>query len=301
MKVLLITGGDSSEREISLKSASNVKSALEENGHKVLLYDLRDGYEPIIKLSEQYNVLFPVLHGEEGEGGKLHKFLSKIDKPIVGTRNYKGMQNGWYKIPFKKYVSKAGLPTSPWKEVKNEKDVVDFGFPCVLKASHGGSSREVVILKSKSDLKNKDTKLLLNSEAKLYVEKFIKGPEITVGVLNDKPLPVLEIVPPIGSWFNYENKYSPQTKEIPFAPSVPEKLQKEAQKIALKIHRHFNLGTYSRTDFMTTKDGVFVLETNTIPGLTSESLMPKAAKAAGINFNEFLEILLKTQGDIINL
>lgn len=293
MKILLITGGDSPEREVSLKSAANVKSALEENGHEVLLYDLSDEYEPIIKLSEKYDVLFPVLHGEEGEGGKLHEFLSKINKPIVGTRNYKGMQNGWYKIPFKEFCDANGIRTSSWKIVKNKQDVLDFGFPCVLKISNGGSSREVVILKSKADLNMDNAKKILNSGSEFYVEKFVKGPEITVGILNDKPLPVLEIIP-AGEWFDYESKYSPETKEIPFAPSVPEKLQKEAQKIALKIHRHFDLGTYSRTDFMTTNDGVYVLEINTIPGLTSESLMPKAAKAAGMNFGQFLEILLKS-------
>lgn len=293
MKVLLITGGNSSERKISLISAKNVKNALLKNGHKVKIYDLQKGYEPIIKLSVEFDVLFPVLHGEEGEGGKLHKFLNKLDKPIVGTRNYKGMENGWYKIPFKKFCDKNGVNTSSWKMVKNKRDLIDFDFPSVLKASNGGSSREVVILRKESDVNKKETNQLLNSDSDLYVEKFIKGTEITVGILNNKALPVLEIVPPIGSWFNYKNKYSSETKEIPFAPSVPEKLQKQAQKIALKIHKHFDLGTYSRTDFMTTKDKIYALEINTIPGLTSESLLPKAAKAAGINFEDFIDILLR--------
>ncbi|MEK9207005.1 MAG: ATP-grasp domain-containing protein [Patescibacteria group bacterium] len=294
MKVLLITGGNSSEREVSLTSAKNVRSALEENGHVVKLYDLTGGYKPIIELAKQYDILFPVLHGEEGEGGILHEFLSKINKPIVGTRNYKGLRQAWYKIPFKHFCDKNGIKTSPWKIVKTKQDVLDFGLPCVLKASNGGSSREVIILKSANDLENENTKKLLNSDVDLYVEKFVEGPEITVGVLNNKALPVLEIVPPAGSWFNYENKYSPETKEIPFAPSVPKHLQEKSQEVALKIHRHFNLGTYSRTDFMTTKDKVYVLEINIIPGLTSESLMPKAAKAVGISFNEFLETLLKS-------
>lgn len=294
MKVLLITGGNSSEREVSLNSAKNVEKALIENGHTVFVYDLRLGYEPIIELSKNFDVLFPVLHGEEGEGGKLHKFLSKLAKPIVGTKNYKGLAEAWYKIPFKKYCDIEKIPTAPWKEVKDEHDVLKFGFPCVLKASNGGSSKEVTILKFNSDLDSKDVKKLINSSPKLYVEKFVKGPEITVGILNDKVLPVLEIVPPAGNWFNYESKYSPETKEIPFAPSVSKKLQKQAQEIALKIHKHFNLGTYSRTDFMTTRDEVFVLEINTIPGLTSESLMPKAAKAAGMTFNEFIEELVKS-------
>lgn len=293
MRVLIITGGNSSERTVSLNSAKNVEQALIKNGHQVLLYDLKKGYEPIIKLSKDFDVLFPVLHGEEGEGGKLHKFLAGLNKPIVGTRNYKGLEKAWYKIPFKKFCDENNIKTSPWKIVKNKQDILNFGFPCVLKISNGGSSREVVILKSKADLNINSARKILNSGSEFYVEKLIKGPEITVGILNDKPLPVLEIIP-AGEWFDYESKYSSETKEIPFAPSVPKKLQKEAQEIALKIHQHFDLGTYSRTDFMTINNNVYVLEINTIPGLTAESLMPKQAKAAGISFGEFLEILLNS-------
>src|ERR1035437_4153837 len=115
MKVLLITGGNSSERTVSLNSVSNVEKALIENGHKVFVYDLRMKYEPLREISKDFDVLFPVLHGEEGEGGKLHEFLAKLNKPIVGTRNYKGLQNAWYKIPFKEYCDKNRIKTSPWK------------------------------------------------------------------------------------------------------------------------------------------------------------------------------------------
>lgn len=292
-KVLIITGGNSSERSVSLTSARNVKQTLEQNGHKAKIYDLRDGYDPVIDLSKQFDVLFPVLHGEEGEGGKLHKFLNKIDKPIVGTRNFKGMNDAWHKISFKEYCDKNNIPTSPWKIIKTKKDVFDFGFPCVLKTDNGGSSHEVVILITEQDLNQDLVNKIFKSAFRLYIEKYIKGPEITVGILDSKALPVLEIIPPDGSWFNYENKYSGATQEIPFAPSVDKKLQKQAQEIALKIHRHFDLGTYSRTDFMTTNDNLYTLEINTIPGLTSESLLPKAALAYGINFGEFLNILLR--------
>lgn len=292
MKVLIITGGDSSEREVSLNSAKNVSSALEKNGHEVKLYDLRGGYEPITSLSNKYDVLFPVLHGEEGEGGKLHKFLSNINKPIVGTRNFKGLQNAWFKIPFKIYCDKNNIPTSPWKVIKTKNDIEKFGFPCVLKSSNGGSSREVAIIKSKVDLANIEVKRILDMDTDIFVEKCLKGIEVTVGILNDKPLPIIEIIPPDGEFFDYENKYTGKTQEIPFAPSLNDEMQKKIQDITLKIHRHFDLGTYSRTDFMVFENVPYVLDVNTIPGLTSESLLPKEAKAAGINFNEFLEILI---------
>lgn len=294
LKILILTGGDSSERKISFISARNVKKSLIEGGHKAKIYDLRSGYNPIKKLAEKFDILFPVLHGDEGEGGKLHKFISKIDKPIAGTRNYKGMESAWYKIPFKKYSDKNGILTPSWKLVKNKKEVLDFGFPCVLKASNSGSSREVVVLHSKRDLNSYAFKKLIKLNVPIFVEKYVEGAEVTAGILNNKALPLIEIIPPLGQWFSYKNKYSSATKEIPFAPSLSKSRQEKLQKIALEIHKHFNLGSYSRIDFMVDKENIYAIEVNTIPGLTPESLMPKAAKASGISFNEFLEILLKT-------
>ena len=293
MKVLLITGGNSSERRISFMSALNVKASLKENGHKVTLYDLKKGYENLRKQSKKFDVLFPVLHGEEGEGGKLHKFLSKLNKKVVGTKNYKDMKEAWYKISFKKFCDKNGIPTPVWKTIKSDKDVLKFGFPCVLKTSSGGSSREVFILKSKSDLRKYKKEILKHKD--LFVEKYIKGTEVTVAVLNNKTLPILEIVPPVGGWFDYKNKYWGLTQEIPDAPSLSEKTKKKVRGIALLIHKHFNLGSYSRTDFMVDeKDIPYALEINTIPGMTQGSLVPKGAKAAGISFNQMTEILIKS-------
>lgn len=292
MKVLIITGGNSSERTVSLTSAKNVQKALEENGHEVKQYDVQKGYKPIVKLAQSFDTIFPVIHGEEGEGGILHEFLSKIDKPIVGTRNYVGLKNGWYKIPFKQYCDKIGIKTPSWKIIKNKQDIINFGLPCVLKTSNGGSSREVTVVKDQVDLNSSDVKRILNIKAELFVEEYLNGIEVTVGMLNNKALPLIEIIPPAGEFFNYENKYTGKTQEIPFAPSLDKKIQKKIQKLTIEIHKHFNLGTYSRTDFMVYQNTPFVLDLNTIPGLTSESLLPKEAAAAGINFNKFVEILL---------
>lgn len=294
MRVLIITGGNSSERTVSLNSAKNVKKALTENGHKVALYDLRKGYGEIKKISRDFDILFPVLHGEEGEGGKLHKFLSTIKKPIVGTRNYKGLQKGWYKIPFKKYCDKNNIKTSKWKIVKGKSDILNFGFPCVLKASNGGSSKEVVVLKSEQDFHTSEFDKLINSNAPLFVEKYLTGTEVTVGILNGIILPLIEIIPPKGQWFSYKNKYTSKTQEIPFAPSIDNQTQEELRKVTLKVTKMCNLGSYLRIDFMVHDGAGYALDVNTIPGLTAASLMPKQAKAAGLSFNEFLEILLKT-------
>lgn len=294
MKILILTGGNSSERKISFMSANNVKNTLKENGHLVKLYDLKNGYPQIKKIAKDFDILFPVLHGEEGEGGKLHKYLSGLNIEVVGSRNYKSFQNAWYKIPFKNFCSKNGIKTARWKIVKDKNDVIKFGFPCVLKASSGGSSREVVILKSEKGLERKDFKKLIVSKNPLFVEEYLEGTEVTVGILNGKALPIIEIIPPKGSWFSYENKYVSTTQEIPNAPSLDERTKTKIQDIALKIHKNFDLGSMSRIDFIVFNNISYVLEVNTIPGLTAGSLIPKAAKASGISFNQMMEILIKS-------
>jgi len=129
----------------------------------------------------------------------------------------------------------------------------------------------------------------------LFVEDYIQGQEATVGVLNNKALAVIEIIPPENSWFNYKNKYSGATQKIVDSKNITPKLKTDIQKVALKIHRHFNLGSYSRTDFMIDKNGkAYVLETNTIPGLTSESLLPKETE---IPFEKFIETLVNLSLD----
>jgi len=292
MRILILTGGNSSERTVSLTSARNVKKALLENGHQVKLYDLTRGHQGIVDAAKKIDILFPVLHGEEGEGGPLHKFLSKIDKPIVGTRNYNGLDKAWHKIPFKQYCDKNHVTTPAWKIVRNKKDISKFGFPCVLKASNGGSSREVAILKSKAELEKFTTQKILKSGVPLFVEKYIKGIEITVGILNGKVLPFLEIIPPNNDWFNYKNKYDGSSQEIPFAPSVSKIIQQQVAKIFLKIQKHFNLGSYFRADFIVSDGNAYVLDINTIPGLTPGSLFPKQALAAGFTFRQMLEELI---------
>lgn len=292
MKILIITGGISSERKISFLSAREVKKALEANKFQVKLYDLKNGYQKLEKEASKVDVAFPVIHGEEGEGGKLHKFLSKLGIPFVGG-DPEGMREGWHKIPFKKFCKKIGVNTAHWKIIKSSQDIIKFGFPCVLKSSSGGSSREVVILQTPQDLKSHACQSLLSLKDNLFVEKLIRGTEVTVGILGDQALPVIEIIPPEGGWFDYKNKYSGVTKEIPNAPSLSAKLQREIQKIALKIHQALNLGDLSRIDFIVSKDVPYILEVNTIPGMTANSLLPKAARAAGISFPELVKKLVE--------
>ena len=286
MKILIITGGDSSERKISLISAHAVKEALRTNGHDVVKFDFRRGYGELRKIIAGFDIIFPVMHGKEGEDGTLYRFLRS-------TKN--GAKMAFDKILFKKYCDKHHIHTADWRIIKTKNDILQFGFPCVLKATFGGSSHEVALLYSSKDLSVSRVKNILKSPDSCFVERFIEGPEITIGVVLGKVLPVVEIIPPKGAWFDYRNKYSGASREVPFAPSVNRNIQRQAQKIALDMHRAFKLGSYSRTDIIV-KDGIpYILEINTPGGvgLTPESLLPKAAKALGISFEQLVEKMLR--------
>src|SRR5260221_1989349 len=185
MKVLIVSGGNSSERKISLISAKAVKKALEENGYHVQVFDLRHGFVALKKLAKDYHVIFPVIHGAEGEGVSLHKHLARINKPFVGG-NWKNFQKGWHKISFKRFCEKENILTATWKLVKTKEQITKFGFPSVLKASAGGSSREIVILHSKKELNNQLINKLLKSGDKLFMERLLPGIEVTVGILDNQ-------------------------------------------------------------------------------------------------------------------
>ncbi len=293
MHILIITGGSSSEREISLISAEHVQRTLKANGHSVTMFDFQEGYDALGNILETFDVVFPVMHGKEGEDGRLYQFLASANKPFVGS-DPAGAKIAFDKVLFKRYCDEHRIPTAPWSLVTNEEDIVKFGFPCVLKAANGGSSHEVAPVITKEDLQTETIQRILHLPDSHFVESYLHGIEITVGVLLNEALPVIEITPPAGGWFDYHHKYSGKSQETPFAPSVPADVQQQAQKLALQIHQQLHLRSFSRTDLIVVDGLPYVLEVNTPGGvgLTPESLFPKAAKAAGTSFEAFIEQII---------
>jgi|Napbiome12C3dose_1001474.scaffolds.fasta_scaffold00001_146 D-alanine-D-alanine ligase len=294
MKVLVITGGTTSERQISLLSAQAVKKGLEEASHQVKLFDFKKG--KISKnLVADFDVIFPLIHGKQGEDGSLYKELIKLGKPFVGC-NPEASKKAFDKILSNRIFDQNNFPRPKWQIVRNTKDIKAFGFPCVLKAASGGSSKEVVILHSENDLKTSLVKKIFSLKDRFFVEELIEGTEITVPVFFNQALPVIEIIPPENGWFDYKNKYSGQSQEIINAPSISKAIQDRAQRIALEIHKMLGLSPYSRTDFIVADNTPYVLEVNPPcgVGLTSQSLFPKAAKAVGLTFPKLLDQIIKT-------
>ncbi len=293
MRVLVITGGNSDEREISLLSAENVIEALKKKSHAVQTIDFNKGFPEILISAKRNDVIFPVLHGPEGESGILQKVLEDSHIKFIGSGS-EACENGWNKIKFKNFCKKLDVKTASWLILNNSnrKSLYDIKKPFVIKPIDNGSSVDVYICKSQEDLKKINLENLLKKYNRLLVEDYIAGIEITAGILDNIALPVIEIIPPPGEWFSYENKYSGKTQEIPNAPSLSLNQQEKVKKIALTIHNILGCKDFSRSDFIFSNGNFYALEINTIPGLTKQSLLPKAASAAGFSFKEVTDILI---------
>ncbi|MGE4357641.1 MAG: D-alanine--D-alanine ligase [Candidatus Omnitrophota bacterium] len=301
LKIGVFMGGPSSEHDISLKSGRAVFSALRELGLKaipvILPRDLEwwnDSLEGLFKelLEEaEIDVVFNALHGNFGEDGKFQKILENLGFPYTGSdsrASYLGMD----KIESRKVFEKAGIPVPRYKILENSKfDTIEFSYPCVVKPARGGSSIGVSIVEKEEDL-HKAIDLAFTYDRKVIIEEYIEGKEVTVAILGDKALPLIQIIPR-RKFYSYEAKYKDKETCYLLPAPIRKDLQEKAQTVAKKAHCVLGCRGFSRVDMILNKEGVpVVLEINTIPGLTSRSLLPKAAQAENISFPQLcLKIL----------
>src|SRR5579872_342073 len=241
--ILILTGGDNDELKISLLSAENVRESLDRQGYKVELHRLKTKAD--VKVIKKANIVFPIIHGKDGEAGKLQEQLENLNARFVGAGS-KACKAGWDKVNFKKFCLKNGILTPSFQVLKSSKDNLIIPYPFVIKPSDNGSSVDVYIVKNSHDLEGINLNKLFVKYDSLLVEEYIDGVEVTVGILNEKALPIIEIVPPKGETFDFQNKYNGKTKEIPFAPSLNALKQKEIQNIALTIHKRLGYKNLSR-------------------------------------------------------
>lgn len=293
MHILLLAGGNSNERDVSLRSGQAVAGALDSLGYT---YTLADPAQPDFKLEEHvYNidVVFPALHGSGGEDGILQAELERLGIPCVGSGS-QASKLCWDKMAYKEFLIDHDLPASRGKIV-SQQDIHDdlFHKPYVLKPIEGGSSLDTQIARVIDDASTQASLNLLKIYPHMLLEPLITGVEITVGILDMEPLPAIEIIPPEGLEFDYENKYNGATQELCPPRHVGENLQLRAQELALKIHQLVRCEGMSRTDMIIDTDhNLHVLETNTIPGLTEQSLLPKMAATAGYTMPQLVDKLL---------
>jgi D-alanine-D-alanine ligase len=300
IRIALIAGGVSGEREVSLSGAAGVEAALDHARFDVVRYDPATDLAKLASDAPGIDFAFILLHGLYGEDGTMQGFLELLGIPYQGS----GVLGS--AVAMDKHLSKElyrlhGLPVADWEVVKRGQAVdftaleKAFGYPLVIKPVREGSSLGLSLASSRDEMVDGVERALVH-DSLVMIERYIKGRELTVGVLgNDDPvgLPVIEIIPGEEfSFFDYDAKYKPGASEEICPAEIDEAVAAQVKEYAVAAHKALRLRGYSRTDMMLDARGVYLLETNTIPGMTPTSLMPQAAAAHGLDFPSFLERLV---------
>ena len=298
--VALLSGGISSEREVSLNSGDQVYDALDKKKYHILRYDPATDIARLVADAAKIDVALIILHGPYGEDGTIQGLLDLLNIPYQGS-GVLGSALSMHKLVAKQLYERAGLPIPPYLSIKSS-DHIDhadigqrLGWPVVVKPVQAGSSIGMSIVTSERQMPEA-LKKAFEQDHDVLIEAHIDGIELTGGVIgNDtlEALPLIEIIPgETHTFFDYEAKYvAGQTQEI--CPArISDTLTQKAQAFAKAAHTALHCSGYSRTDMILRKDEIFVLETNTIPGMTRTSLLPQAAEKAGLSFSQLLDQLI---------
>lgn len=315
-RILVALGGRSTEREISIASGKNVAMALESLGYQIGILDTGTGKLlqlpelesiqkdpkklapvvnlPLVDIARHFSLVFICLHGKFGEDGAFQGLLEEISMPYIGSGQAASAVAMDKKLA--KMVFNATSINSPeFKTIRSADDGNGLDFPVVVKPNNQGSSVAVAICENQADF-TLAAKNVIEQFGEALVEKYIAGREFTVAILERdgklEALPVIEIVPKT-RFFDFRAKYDGTTDEIVPA-KISEELTAKIKEIALKAFETLGCRHLSRVDMIVDQnENIFVLEVNTIPGMTTESLFPKAAKAAGMSFEQLIEHLVK--------
>ncbi len=299
--VALLSGGDSPEREVSLNSGQQVYDALNREKYDIVRYDPRTDLKKIVEDAHGIDVALLILHGPNGEDGTIQGLLDLLKIPYQGA-GVLGSALAMNKLATKKMYENARIPTPDYipfargDKMETASWVKHLDLPIVVKPVCAGSSVGLTIVREENHLPQAIEKALEFDDS-LLLEAYIKGVELTCGVLGNKELealPIIEIIPGEGyEFFDYNAKYlHGATKEI--CPArIDDTIRGKAQKYAVEAHQALFLEGYSRTDMiLTDDDNLYILETNTIPGMTATSLYPQSARVAGYPFPELLDRLI---------
>jgi D-alanine-D-alanine ligase len=297
LDITVLCGGPSAEREVSLLSGRSITQALGSLGHKVTSADINP--DDVSALDRKgMEVVFIALHGTFGENGEVQQLCDDRHLPYVGS-GPKASAIAMDKVASKELFRRSGLNTPDWvvidsgmSEGQRRDMLAEVPPPCVVKPIASGSSVDVIICPDAATCDAARGKLL-GAYGSLMVESFIAGREFTVGVLAEEALPIIEIKTG-RSFYDYFAKYEDDATQYIVNPELPALMDKTLKASALAAHRALGCRDFSRVDFMLSRDGVLhVLESNTIPGFTSHSLLPKAAAAAGIPMAQLCERLVR--------
>jgi D-alanine-D-alanine ligase len=288
-KIAVLCGGPSSEREVSLRSGSAVANALRSLGAEALKIDVRDGN---FHLPAGTELAFNALHGTFGEDGAIQAILEEKGIPYTGEGE-ECSRMAFDKIESKKRFVECGVPTAPYVTLQKG-EVPDLPLPYVVKVPCQGSSVGIYLVKAMNERDVALQKAFAQAET-ILVEALVHGRELTVGVLGETVLPIIEIRPR-GGFYSYENKYTWTNRGGAAEHQCPARLSpmEKVETAALAAHRSLELEIYSRVDVILDENREpQVLEVNTIPGMTETSLLPEAAAAAGISMSRLCEYIVQ--------
>lgn len=305
LRILVVCGGVSSEREVSLRSGKAVATALKHAGYtQTRLFDLLGGNISEI-LNANPDVVFLALHGKGGEDGSIQGYLEQVGIPYTGS-NVAASSICMDKILTKRYLNSIGIPTpaaivvNKDQYIQNQSDwltrmIDQIGLPMVLKAPDQGSSIGVEMVYEKSEIEQKMIEVFKYGN-KILVEEFIQGVEITLPVIgNESPiaLPVIEIISE-NKFYDFEAKYTKGKCHHIIPAKIDAATEKKIKEIGLKTYQEIGCEGFSRIDFIIDEvKGPMVIEINTLPGMTEMSLFPDAARYAGITFENLVDQLIK--------
>ena len=347
MKIVVLAGGLSTERDVSFKTGDMVAKALRENGHQVILLDVFMGYSDkeenldgiferaeevsvkvsgipeiapdlakvkasrkdqsdnffgpnVIALCQMADVVFMALHGENGENGKIQAAFDLFGIRYTGT-GYLSSALAMNKGMAKQLFLANGIPTPKGLAVKKAEcdrsieklsEHLGLTLPCVVKPCCGGSSIGVSIVRSEEEF-GAALEEAFRWDEELVIEEYVEGREFSVGVLDGKALPVIEIAP-VQGFYDYKNKYKAGSAVETCPADLPEEVSEQMKRYAEKVAEVLGLDTYSRSDFLLNgKNQMFCLEANTLPGMTPTSLLPQEAQVVGMNFNQLCEKIIE--------
>lgn len=324
MRITVLTGGTSAERDVALASATQVVAALRGRGHQVAVVDTARGFVPEgeeprllsgtvgtappsaaqlrdlerglllnglgdLPAVRDSDVLFLALHGGTGEDGTLQTLLELVGIPYTGSGPL-GSAMAMDKDVSKRLFRQAGVPTADWLMAPAQVAEVEhrLGWPVVVKPSKQGSTVGLTLVRWAQDFAAA-VEEAFQFDDEVMIEAFVPGRELTVGILGEVALAVGEIIPR-HEIFDYECKYTPGMSEEIFPADLPAEVTERCQALGVLAHRALKLGGYSRADFRLTPSGELVcLEVNTLPGVTATSLLPQSGRAVGIDFPELCE------------
>ncbi|MGM0395175.1 MAG: D-alanine--D-alanine ligase family protein [Thermodesulfobacteriota bacterium] len=301
IRLALLAGGISSERSVSLNSGNQVFDALDKHKYDIVRYDPKTDLTQLVMDAPDIDAALIILHGPYGEDGTVQGLLDLLDIPYQGA-GVLGSAVAMNKLLSKRLYRQADIPTPDFCSLTGADDadiprlVRKLGLPLVVKPVCAGSSVGMTIVKNASDMDQAIQDGFAHDDT-LIVEAYVKGIELTCGVLGNESLealPVIEIIPGQGhEYFDFNAKYvAGETEEI--CPArIDEQTTRKVQALAISAHQALFLKGYSRTDMILAGNDLFVLETNTIPGMTATSLYPQSAAAAGYSFSRLLDTLIQ--------